>query len=150
MTPEQEATFLQLVQLGLPQRQAAAKVGFTGNAISNRKRRDKEFRRRFEQADAGAMLSVYAHLLKAAPKDWRAALAILERRWPHVWGKPESKARLKIEGAPSATAVAQSVEVWRVCVAATPGLCVSLPDAPAVAIETSPQEGSDSTTEPSP
>lgn len=94
MTPEQERMFLQLVQLGSYQAQAARKVGLSPSAISNRKATKPAFRAAVEAAEAGLEMGLVAHLVKAAPKDWRAALAMLERRFPERWARPEIRAQL--------------------------------------------------------
>jgi hypothetical protein len=82
MIPEQERTFLQLVQLGRYPAQAAKKIGFSKSAITMRCQRSPEFAEQFESAEASAEMALVAHVVKAAPKDWRAAMGMLERRFP--------------------------------------------------------------------
>jgi hypothetical protein len=94
LTAEQERTFLQLLQLGSYQAQAARKLGLSPSAISMRKARNPAFRAAVEAAEAGLEMGLVAHLVKAAPKDWRAALAMLERRFPERWSRPEIRAQL--------------------------------------------------------
>jgi hypothetical protein len=94
MTAEQERTFLQLLQLGLYQAQAARRVGVGPPTISMRKPRFPDFVAAVEAAEAGLEMGLVAQLAKAAPKDWRAALAMLERRFPERWARPEIRAQL--------------------------------------------------------
>jgi hypothetical protein len=94
MTAEQERTFLQLLQLGLYQAQAARKIGVAKSTITMRKSRFPDFAAAVEAAEAGLEMGLVAHVVKAAPKDWRAALAMLERRFPERWARPEIRAQL--------------------------------------------------------
>ncbi len=97
MTPEQERTLLQQVQLGQYPTQAARKVGLAPSAVSMRKARDLVFRAAIEAAEAGLELGLVAKIHKAAADgDWKAALAILERRFPERWAKPEVRAQLAV------------------------------------------------------
>jgi hypothetical protein len=94
LTAEQEHTFLQLLQRGSYQAQAARKLGLSPSAISMRKARNPAFRAAVEAAEAGLEMGLVAHLVKAAPKDRLAALAMLERRFPERWSRPEIRAQL--------------------------------------------------------
>lgn len=94
MTPEQERSFLQMLQLGQYQSEAARKLGFSPTTISMRKARRPEFRAAVEAAEAGLELGLVAQLVKAASSDWRAALMMLERRFPERWAKPEIRAQM--------------------------------------------------------
>jgi len=40
-----------------------------------------------EHATARAEVNAVSAIVAAAQRDWRAALALLERRWPERWGK---------------------------------------------------------------
>lgn len=95
MTPEQERTFLQMLQLGLSQASAARKLGFATTTISMRKARRPEFRAAIEAADAGHELGCVATLHKAAARgEYKAAAWLLERKYPERWAKPEIRAQL--------------------------------------------------------
>ena len=89
LTPEQVRTFLQLVQLGMYPAQAARKIGVTPHAMMMRRKRKPEFDEAMEAAEASAEMALLAHVVKAAPKDWRAAMGLLERRFPERWARPE-------------------------------------------------------------
>lgn len=54
-----------------------------------RKARNPAFRAAVEATEAGLEMDLVAHLVKAAPKDWRA-----ERRFPERWSRPEIRAQL--------------------------------------------------------
>lgn len=142
MTPEQESMYLQIVKMGMWPSQAARKVGLTPQAISNRKRRDPAFRERCAEADTSAELALLACVVNAAKKDWRAALAIMERRWKSRWGKPESQSRIKID-APTGSATAanlQQIELLKQVIAQTPGLAPGLVVATQAPVSASPAE----------
>lgn len=95
MTPEQERTFLQLLQFGLSQASAARKLGFSPTAISMRKKRRPEFRMAIEAAEAGHELGCVANVQKAAARgEWKPAAWLLERKYPERWAKPEIRAQL--------------------------------------------------------
>lgn len=95
MTPEQERTLLQMVQLGQYPAQAARKLGLAPSTISMRKSRDPGFRAALEAAEAGLELGLVAEIRKAASAgDWKAAAWLAERRFPERWAKPEIRATL--------------------------------------------------------
>lgn len=108
LSPEQERTFLQLISFGMFPAQAAKKVGVTPQAISMRRKRDKVFATRVDEAEATLEFSLVAHVMKGAPKDWRAAMGLLERRFPKRWAKLETK--LKVIANAAAEANNQPVE----------------------------------------
>jgi hypothetical protein len=91
-TADQQRVFLQLVSATMYPSVAARHVGVTPQAISNRKRLDEGFLIAFERADATAEFNLVAIVLRAAQKDWRAAMRLLESRWPERWGRPEVRA----------------------------------------------------------
>ena len=53
----------------------------------------REFREALDRAEAEAEMLAIAHVQKAMPDDWRAAMAYLERRAPQRWrcGAPTSR-----------------------------------------------------------
>jgi hypothetical protein len=91
MTPEQEHTILQLVSVGAYPAEAARNVCLTPHSIYMRRKRDKRFAELLAQAEAKAEISLVLGVLKHAPKDWRAGMAILERRFPDRWARPETR-----------------------------------------------------------
>lgn len=95
MTPEQERTILQMVQLGQYLAQAARKVGLSPSTVYMRRQRDAGFRVALEAAEAGLELGLIAEIRKAASAgDWKAAAWLAERRFPERWSKPEIRAQL--------------------------------------------------------
>lgn len=95
MTPEQERTLLQMVQLGQYPAQAARKLGLSPSTVYMRKSRDPGFRAALEAAEAGLELGLIAEIRKAASAgDWKAAAWLAERRFPERWSKPEIRAQL--------------------------------------------------------
>lgn len=94
MTAAQEQTFLQLVTLTLYPAEAARHVDLTPQAISMRRKRDKAFDDRVRGAESKAMFALIARVQEGAKRDWRAAMALLERRWPELWARPEIRAEL--------------------------------------------------------
>lgn len=94
MTDEQEAEFLRLVGMGAFPAVVARSLGLTPQAFSMRKKRDPKFREAVEQAEARAEIVLMQALIVAGKKDWRAILAILERRYKERWSRPEVQAQL--------------------------------------------------------
>lgn len=89
MTPEQERKFLRLVAEGHTLAAAAKAIGFGKAAISMRRERNKGFAAKLEEAEEQLESTLSGEVIKAAPKDWRAAMAYLERRWPQRWARAE-------------------------------------------------------------
>lgn len=108
-TAEQQRVFMQLVAATLPQSEAAKHVGVSRQAISNRKRRDPQFLTEIERNEAVAQFNLVAIILKAAPKDHRAAQWLLERRWPEYWARADIRAQME-SGRIRPDEVAEAVE----------------------------------------
>jgi hypothetical protein len=144
VTPEQERTFLQLVSFGMFPSQAARKVGLTQQAISARRKRDKAFAAKVEESEATAEFNLMAHVLKGAPKDWRAAMSLLERRFRSRWAKLDTNLRVgstSSAAAGAAAASAQTDKLWRDALATVPGFApgvVATPAGPATAAAAPP------------
>lgn len=96
MTEAQEAKILTLVAACMYPAQAARLVGFTPQALSMRKKRDPEFAARLEKAESEAESGLVADIKKAGGADWRAAMALLERRFKERWSKPEVQQQLNV------------------------------------------------------
>lgn len=109
MTAAQEQTFLQLVTLTLYPAEAARHVDLSPQAISMRRKRDKAFDDRVKGAESKAMFALIARVQEGAKRDWRAALALLERRWPELWSRPEI--RNATENAKLAEILARTEEI---------------------------------------
>lgn len=88
VTPAQEEEFLNLVRMGMYPAQAARKVGLAKSTMSQRKK-SKHFAAKMEEAEAAAEAVLVAFVFKAGKTDWRAAMGILERRFPERWARPE-------------------------------------------------------------
>lgn len=95
-TPEQRRTFLQLMSVGMHQSPAACQVGVSPQCISNLKRDDAEFAAEVSRVEATAEFNLLAILARAAPKDPKVAMWLLERRWPERWAKAEVRASLSL------------------------------------------------------
>jgi hypothetical protein len=91
MTPEQEAEILQMVSVGMYPSQAAAHIGYSSQALSKKRDREVEFREAIEQAESKVEFILLTYVLRAAQTDYRAALAILSRRFPERWGSVENR-----------------------------------------------------------
>jgi hypothetical protein len=96
MSPEQLQMILQLTALGVPQKTAAANVGVTPGAISNRKDRDPAFSVAFEQARAKYTVGVVGNMRRWGQKDWRAEAWLAERLLPEIFARPEVRAQLQM------------------------------------------------------
>lgn len=59
-----------------------------------------DFYEAVKQAESEVELELAARILKAAGEDWRAALALLERRHPERWGRRQSLEHTGAAGAP--------------------------------------------------
>lgn len=105
-TAEHERLFLQLLQACMYPAEAARKLGFTPQAISMRKKRHPEFAQAIAMAEASAEFSLIATMLKASQKDWKAALALAERRFKERWSKPEVQQQLNMSAADTDAIVA--------------------------------------------
>lgn len=76
---------------------ACARAAGIGTATFRRWRADSvdapegsllaELREALERAEGEAELALVAIVRDAAPSDWRAAIALLERRWPDRWSQ---------------------------------------------------------------
>jgi hypothetical protein len=136
ITPDQERQLLALVKVGQYPAQAAKKLGLSKSAISMRKSRNSKFRQAIEAAEAYLEFALVAEVAKAAQRDWRAAMAILERRFPKRWARPEVRVQMSMRSSASADAAAVSAEdlkAWQEMVAMIPGrvpTSVALPNAP--------------------
>lgn len=95
LTPDEIERLFALVAGGMTPTQAAAEIGVARQCVTMRKRRDPEFARRMALAEESLEAKLEAHVVTWAEKDWRAAMAILERKWPKRWARPEARALAK-------------------------------------------------------
>lgn len=112
ITPAQEREYLELVSVGMYPEQAALKIGFTGQAFTNKKRK-KEFKAEFSKAEALAEFRLFSRVLKDA--DARTLLEVMARRWPQRWARPEIRAEMNVSVAP-----ANTVELWKLAAQSLP------------------------------
>lgn len=95
LTPDVQRTICAALQAGNYASAACAMAGIDDATFYRwmqrgaRERRGAycEFRDAVERATARGEVSLVAIIRKAAEKDWRAALALVERRHPERWGK---------------------------------------------------------------
>lgn len=128
LTPEQVAEFMRLIRYGLRPAQAAHHIGVTKQAIDNRLKRSAEFHGRTMRAEAESEMMYLGYVIKACPKNWQAAMAILACRWPERYGKEiRSKAAPGTEGAPG-PATPNDVDMWKAAVETVPSLSEEHPD----------------------
>jgi len=93
MTDEERDEILRLISdLHMVPARAARVVGFTRQAVTMRKKRDPEFRRLFEQAEARGEKNAMEKLVAHMEKSEGACFFVLERRYR--WVKPIEKAKI--------------------------------------------------------
>lgn len=92
---------ISLVSLGLSRTLAAQHVGCAYSTIGYTARRDPEFRRQLDQAVVQSQLQLIASIRQQANRSWRAAAWLLERLYPHQYGRrePESPSRDEVQQA---------------------------------------------------
>lgn len=117
LTPELIAELMMAIGQGLIPSRAAVLVGVSPQAISNRRRRDPDFRMVILAAEAALEKKLASHVIAWAEKDWRAAMAILERKWPERWSRPEARALAEKE---KTAMTAQDVAIWVSMLSAIP------------------------------
>jgi hypothetical protein len=78
--------FYELLRLGASRSDAAAKLGTCRRTVWNECDRDAEFKIAVEQAEAEGKIFLITCIREAAPKDWRAALAMLQAKY-FEWSK---------------------------------------------------------------
>jgi transposase len=88
-TPEREKRLLQAIRAGNTRRAAAAYAGISDDSLERWAKRCADFADALTRAEAESEVALVAIVRQAASQDWRAAMAILERRWPDSWGKRE-------------------------------------------------------------
>lgn len=94
MTPKAVAAILEGVAGCLPIDVAARAAGVAPSTVRSHRERHREFATALDAALATAKSSMLAHVRKAAPKDWKAAAWLLERRFPEEFARPEIRATI--------------------------------------------------------
>jgi hypothetical protein len=102
LTPKVRRALVSAVKLGCTLTAAADAAGLAGDTVLEWIQRGEgrhptrpstpelaRFAREIRQAQGAAQVTLVRRIHEAAkkPKEWRAALAILERRWPETWGR---------------------------------------------------------------
>ena len=72
-------TFLRLVALGFPARQAARHVGVSPSTVREKVRTSQDFASRYEQAKGEAVPALAERVREAGVRSWRASAWLLER-----------------------------------------------------------------------
>lgn len=116
MTEQQREEFFRLVSACMYPAEAARKLGFTPQAISMRKKRDPEFAQQLQEAETSAELRLLANVQKAGLKDWRASMALLERRFKERWSRPEIQAQMNVSNV-DAEQLAQAIHAGLAAIA---------------------------------
>lgn len=130
LTPEVEQQFLWFVQMGQYPAQAARAVGVTPQAISMRRKRDRDFAARVDQAVAKFQMGCLARINRAAERgEWKAAFALLERRFPEEWGRAE----LRLQPVAPSDGAKADVLMWEVARSTLPMIQTPVPAAVPVA-----------------
>lgn len=94
MTSKAVAAILEGVAGGLPIDVAARAAGVAPSTVRSHRDRHREFATALDAALATAKSSMLAHVRNAAPKDWKAAAWLLERRFPEEFARPEIRATI--------------------------------------------------------
>ena len=79
--------FLAFISAGGSRKKAAQYVGVGVTTIANEAKRDEEFAKRLELAEASCYMHHLQIVAKAGQEDWRASAFILERKFPEEFGK---------------------------------------------------------------
>ncbi len=137
LTPEVEQQFLWFVQMGQYPAQAARAVGVTPQAISMRRKRDRAFGARVDQAIAKFQMGCLARINQAAERgEWKAAFLLLERRFPEEWGRAE----LRLQPVAASDGAKADVLMWEVARSTLPMIQTPVPTAVPVAASVAEHE----------
>ncbi|MFN7587337.1 MAG: hypothetical protein ACK5UQ_02310 [Planctomycetota bacterium] len=94
MTPKTVAAILEGVAGCLPIDVAARAAGVAPSTVRSHRERHRDFATALDAAIATAKSSMVARVRDAAPKDWKAAAWMLERRFPEEFARPEIRATI--------------------------------------------------------
>jgi transposase len=95
LTDEVEARICDALRLGYPHEAAAAAAGITARTYYSWKSKGEkgdgdryvQFLHAAKKAEAEGEGALVLDVRKWAAKDWRAAMTLLERRWPERWAR---------------------------------------------------------------
>jgi transposase len=88
-TRDRKKRLLDALRDGNTRRAACMAAGIDQDTLANWAQRFSDFSEELTRAEAEAEVALVGIIRAAAPQDWRAALTLLERRWPNEWGKRE-------------------------------------------------------------
>jgi len=86
-TLERAERILEAVGAGATLRAAAAAAGIDESTLWRWQQRNAAFAKDLHAREAESEVVLVAIIRRAAETDWRAAMALLERRWPDTWGR---------------------------------------------------------------
>jgi transposase len=86
-TPEREQRLLDALRAGNTRKAACLYAGISDESLANWSRRSLDFLDRLTRAEAESEVALVAIVRQAAQTDWRAGMALLERRFPDSWGR---------------------------------------------------------------
>ena len=101
LTPDRRARLLSALRGGNTRRASCQYAGIGESTLADWLKRNRELRLAVEEAETEVEIRCAALLQKASLKDWRAALAWLERRRPADWSRRtqvEAEVRAEIGG----------------------------------------------------
>jgi hypothetical protein len=75
-------------------------AGMCFNTFNDWRDKDSSFAIKVERAEALAVERLWTRITKAAEKDWRAALCLLERRHPEMFARPDVQLNLQLAAKP--------------------------------------------------
>jgi transposase-like protein len=107
LTPARIETIVELVRAGVPREDAAKTAGVAPSTLFDWLRRGREALQEASDGEVASELADFAELARGVEQadgeceaglvavvqgaahggDWRAAVAMLERRWPRRWGR---------------------------------------------------------------
>jgi transposase len=87
LTPALEAALLRMIRDGVSRAGAARAAGIEWPTFESWTRRFASFSSAVTRAEGASEAALVRAIRRQAPTDWRAALALLERRFPDTWGR---------------------------------------------------------------
>lgn len=88
-TAERKQRVLDALKAGNTRRAACIAAGIDQRTLERWQERYVGFAADLARAEAESEVALVGFIRNAAAQDWRAALTLLERRWPNDWGKRE-------------------------------------------------------------
>jgi len=88
-TPEREQRLLDALRAGNTRKAACLYAGIDQDTLAIWQRRYSDFSDLLTRAEAQSEVALVSIIRQAAHADWRAGMALLERRFPDSWGRRE-------------------------------------------------------------